>query len=132
MRRDEQRTRVVRAGPIMIVERRIVGAVVLQLANVLELYASAGPSVASLAVCFVIVLATGLLLRAWWALLLACVPWPPQIALGLATGRYLFLGEGWEAAAASSVLCGLFGTALGVILARWRLNASHATPSGRS
>ncbi len=70
----------------------------------------------------------GLVLARWWALLLAAVPWPVGVGLGLATRRYLFLGESWHFVALVSVGVGLIGIALGVVVRR----VLHHPPQART
>ncbi len=60
----------------------------------------------------------GFLLRRWWALGLAAIPWPVGVGLGLVTGRYVFLGDFWQFVALISVLVGLGGIAFGLLLYR--------------
>lgn len=63
-------------------------------------------------------LALGAVMQRWTALPLAALPWPLGIGLGLATGRYAFLGDGWQLPALLSLIVGLGGIALGVVVMR--------------
>ena len=69
------------------------------------------------AVWFVIAAGIGLSLARLWAPLLAAIPYPLGIGLGLLTGRYAYLGEFWEAIALVTVAVGLLGIAIGILLA---------------
>jgi hypothetical protein len=62
--------------------------------------------------------AIGLVLARWWALLFAPIPWSILIGVGFFTGRIAFFGEAWWAIALATVLFGLMGIALGVLLAQ--------------
>lgn len=73
----------------------------------------------SMAVWFALAVGIGLVLARWWALLLAAIPYPVGIGAGLITGRYAFLGEAWEAIALTTVVVGLAGIAIGILLARF-------------
>lgn len=74
----------------------------------------------ALAVWLVCAVGIGFVLRRWWALALAAIPWPVGVGVGLATGRYAFLGEFWQLAALISMLVGLGGIGLGLLLYRGR------------
>lgn len=70
-------------------------------------------------------LVIGLLLGRWWAILLAAVPWPVGVGIGLATGRYLYLAEAWWAVMLLSMAIGAVGIALGIGI-RQRLKANNS------
>lgn len=69
----------------------------------------------SLALWFVLAVAIGVILPRWWILGLAVIPWLLGVGVGLATGRYLYLGDGWQAAAIISVVVGMAGMGVGVM-----------------
>ena len=102
---------------------RMASTLCLAIALVLLLGAAAAHYVGGLfwvdvVLWFELAFAIGLVLARWWALLLAAVPWPVGVGLGLATGRILFLGESWQFAALISVEVGLIGIALGIVVRR--------------
>jgi hypothetical protein len=70
-----------------------------------------------LVVWFFLALAMGLAVGRWWALVLAAIPWPLGAGGGLLTGRYAYLGDGWEAIVALIIGIGLMGITTGVLLA---------------
>lgn len=93
--------------------------ILLLLVAAILLHSGLGPGLmASLGLWFLAALAIGALARRWETLALALLPWPLGIGLGLATGRFLFLGDAWQVTAALSACAGLAGIALGVALAR--------------
>ena len=96
---------------------RLTTALVLLLGAVTAHY-TGGSFWVGVVLWFALASAIGLVLGRWWALLLAAVPWPVGVGLGLATGRYLFLGEAWQFTALISVEAGLIGIALGVVVRR--------------
>ncbi len=97
---------------------RSTSALVLALGAVV-LHTGQGPAFGvALLLWFCAALGIGLVLPRWWALLLAALPWPIGVGIALATGRYAFLGEGWQLAALLSVVTGLSGIALGVVIGR--------------
>ena len=86
------------------------------------LHSGLGPGFGgSLGLWLLAALALGTLARRWEALALARLPWPLGIGLGLATGRFIFLGDAWPMAAALSALVGFAGIALGMRLTRGSL-----------
>ncbi len=112
---------------------RMASALRLAIALVLLLGAAAahyigGSFWVGVALWFELAFAIGLVLARRWALLLAAVPWPVGVGLGLATGRYLFLGEAWQFAALISVGVGLIGIALGIVVRR----VLHHPPQART
>jgi hypothetical protein len=94
-------------------QRSLAAALLLVLAATM-LHSIGGPLQGGLVLWFAMALGIGLVLGRWWALLLAAIPWPLGVGVGLGTGRYAFLGEAWQGVAAVSMLTGLAGIALGV------------------
>ncbi len=97
--------------------QRLFSGVVLVLVAT-ALHAIAPPFFIGIAIWFGIAVAIGLVLARWWAVILAAIPWPLGIGIGLAAGRYTFLGEFWQIPAALSVAVGLTGIAAGVFTRR--------------
>ena len=102
----------------MMTTARLVTGLVFTLVAAYEVY-SGIPVRWGLGVWFLLALGIGLLLARWQALLLAAIPWPLGIGVGLITGRYAFLGEGWQLPAFISLATGLLGIAAGLGLAHW-------------
>ncbi len=73
-----------------------------------------------IALWFLVAVGLGFVVGRWWALILAAFPWPLGIGVGLASGRYAFLGDAWQVAALLSLLVGLGGTTLGVATSKAR------------
>ena len=96
---------------------RLLIALGLALTAAVETYIGT-PVWPGLAVWFVLAIGIGLELARWWALLLTAIPYPVGIGVGLMTGRYAFLGEAWEAVAIMTVVIGLTGIVIGILLAR--------------
>jgi len=122
-------------GPIVTVQRRWFAALALVLVAAVQIYVPFGPPWANLALVFFCGVGIGLLLGEWWALLLALVVWPLQLAVGFVSGRVLFLGDGWEGVAAIVNGCCLAGIVIGLVLVRtvlshWR-TAVVSTLAGR-
>ncbi len=65
---------------------------------------------------FLLAAGIGALVRSPWGILLMAVPWPLGVGLGLLTGQYAFLGDGWQGVAVLSVLVGVGGAILGAVL----------------
>lgn len=83
------------------------------------LHALGGPLVGMVLVLWlVLALGIGVVLPRWWTFVLAAVPWPAGVGLGLAAGRYAFLGDFWHLAALLSVLTGVVGIGYGWLLRR--------------
>ena len=75
-----------------------------------------GPFAAGMLIWFLLAAGIGALLARPWGLLLMAVPWPLGVDLGLLTGQYAFLGDGWQGVAVLSVLVGVGGAILGFAL----------------
>lgn len=96
---------------------RIVSALVPLLGATLLHYIGE-PFYLTLILWFLLAISLGFLLPHWRAILLAVIPWPFGVGLGLVTGRYLFLGEAWQGMAMVSFLVGTAGVAVGVSMAK--------------
>lgn len=104
----------------MLAEGIRFAAALTVLGGAIVLHAGAGPPFRGALVAWCCsAVALGGILRHWWALGLAAVPWPVGLGIGLLSGRYAFLGENWQLSAAISALVGAGGIALGVILGRY-------------
>lgn len=57
----------------------------------------------------------GVVLGRWWALLLALLPWPLGIGIGLLIGRYRYVAEGGETVWLGTAVAGAVLIALGVL-----------------
>ena len=97
--------------------QRLLSGVVLVLVAT-ALHAIGQSFVVGMSIWFGIAVAIGLVFARWRALILAVIPWPLGIGIGLAAGRYAFLGEFWQIPAAFSVAAGLAGIAAGVLARR--------------
>lgn len=73
-----------------------------------------------IALWFFVAVGLGFVVGRWWSLILAALPWPLGIGVGLASGRYVFLGDAWQVVALLSLLVGLGGTTLGVATSKAR------------
>lgn len=63
-------------------------------------------------------LGIGFALPRWWTFLLAALPWPVSVGLGLMIERQLYLGDLWQLAPLFSVLIGLIGIGYGWLARR--------------
>ena len=70
----------------------------------------------TLALWFALALAIGYVSGRWWAVLAAALPWPLGVGIGLAVGRYRYLGDGWQFALLLSVAVGAVGVILGWLM----------------
>lgn len=110
--------------------RRWLVAAVLALLGALVV--SEGASLwPELVLSFGLAVAIGVVLRTWWAMVFAAIPWPLGLGIGLATGRILFLGEAWQSAAITVSGVGALGVASGVIFARSMATKRAMQRSGR-
>lgn len=75
-----------------------------------------GPFATGMLIWFLLAAGIGALVRSPWGILLMAVPWPLGVGLGLLTGQYAFLGDGWQGVAGLSALLGVAGAILGFAL----------------